>query len=124
MERLFRLLLFWTFFETRAFTSEAELDDFVDLWHVLAALRNDALHVATLGSDEAPCYLELALIRDLYVVATRVLDLALSTVIVHAHAKVLIERCISTKAGLEAVSAAREALHWVHLVASCRHKIC
>lgn len=76
MERLFRLLLLGSFLEAGTFTTETKLDYLCLLGHVLVALRNDALHIAALGSNEATGDLELAFVGDLDVIPARILDCA------------------------------------------------
>ena len=73
MERLFGLLLLGALLETGAFATEAQFDNLGYLWHVLAALRDDALHVAAFGADQATGHLELALVWNLDVVAASIL---------------------------------------------------
>lgn len=76
MQRLPRLLLSWALFKPRTFASESQLDHVVceTLRRVLAADLDDALHVASLGTDEASGHLEVFLVLDLDFKTTSVLD--------------------------------------------------
>ena len=51
MERFFRLLLLRTFFKSWTLSSKSQFNDFLGLRHVLAALLDDPLHVATFRTD-------------------------------------------------------------------------
>jgi len=73
MEWLLGLLLLGPLLEAGALAPESQLHDLADLWHVFLALRDDALHVAALGSDQATGHLELTFVRNLDIVAARIL---------------------------------------------------
>ncbi len=102
MQWFFRFLLLGSLLEAGAFTAETKLDNFAHLRHVLATLRNDALHVTALGPDQASSYLKLAFVWDLNVVSASVLYLAVNVVHVCTAAQVLVERLCSISR-LEAV---------------------
>lgn len=73
VEGLLRLFLSWTFLKARSLSSKSEFDDFSALWHILAALTNDTLHVASLGTDQTTGNLELFLIWNLDIISACVL---------------------------------------------------
>ena len=50
MQRFFRLLLPWSFFETRPFSPQSEFDH-IGRVRVFAARLNDPLHITPFGSD-------------------------------------------------------------------------
>ena len=83
MQGLLGFLLLRPLLEARAFAAEAKLDDFHRLWHSLAAVRDDSLHVAPLGTNESPGDLELALVRDLNVISTGELGRAVTSLPAH-----------------------------------------
>ena len=51
MQRLFGLLLLGPLLEAGSLSAKPQLDNLHSLWHVLAAVRDDTLHVAPLGTD-------------------------------------------------------------------------
>ena len=81
MQGFFRFFLLRTFLEARALTSEAKLDNLGNIRHVFLTLGDNTLHVAALSTDQAACHLELALVRDLNVIAARILCLVIGTAI-------------------------------------------
>ena len=78
MKRLFWFFLLWPFFEARAFASEAEFHNFCSLWHILATLLDNTLHITSLCSNHSLCNLELFFIRDLNIVSTSILCRAIA----------------------------------------------
>ena len=79
MQRLFGLLLLRPLLKAGSLSAKPQLDNFHRLWHVLAAVRNDALHVAPFGTDQPAGDLELALVGDLNVVPASVFGLAVAS---------------------------------------------
>ena len=77
MKRLFWLLLLWSFLKSWALTSQSQLNNLSTWWHILAALANDTLHVATFGPDESTGNLKFFLIGNLDVKSTSILSRAI-----------------------------------------------
>lgn len=77
MQWLVRLFLSWSFFESGAFASESEFNDLLELVVAgsFAADFDDALHVASFGSDESAGHLEFLVILNLDVESASVLDI-------------------------------------------------
>ena len=78
MERLFGLLLLGSLLEAGALATESQLDNLHSLWHVLAAVRNNSLHVAAFRTDQSTSDLKLALVWDLNIITASVLGLAVA----------------------------------------------
>ena len=74
MQRLFGLLLLRPLLKAGSLSAKPQLDNFHRLWHVLAAVRDDALHVAPLGSDQPSGDLEFFVVLNLNVKSAGVLD--------------------------------------------------
>ncbi len=62
--------------------SQAKLDYLSARWHILAALPDDTLHVASFGPDQASGYLELFLIWDLNIEPAGVLRIRIGQVFI------------------------------------------
>lgn len=77
MKRFVALFLPWSFLKAGTLTSEPELHNFllIVIAGPLAAHLDDPLHVATLGSNEPPCNLEILVIVDLNVKSAGVLNI-------------------------------------------------
>ena len=76
VERLLALLLLWPLLEPAALAAQAQLDHLCADWHVLAALGDNALHVAALRSNQAARHLKVAVVGNLDVVPAGVLSAA------------------------------------------------
>ena len=77
MQRLVGLFLSRPLFEARAFSSQPQLNDFLELVIVssLAADFNDPLHIAALGSDQSSGNLKLFVVVNLDVKPASVFDI-------------------------------------------------
>ena len=115
MKRLFRLLLLGPFFKAGSLSAKPQLNNFHSLWHVLAAVRDDTLHVAPLGTDESASDLELALVRDLNVISASVLSLAVTTRAV-SHVIKISARTTTIDRRLTVIS---RACSWHEVIRSC-----
>ena len=94
MERFFWFLLLGSFFESRSFSPESQFYNFSSLWHILAALRDDALHVASLCSNDSFCNLKFFLIRYLYVISACVFGRAIGAAIISVHVTTVATLCL------------------------------
>ena len=81
MEWFFGLLLLWSFFEARSLSSQSQFDNLSAWWHILTALSDNTLHVASFRADQTASNLKLLLIWDLDVVPASVFDGAITAAI-------------------------------------------
>ena len=78
MKWFFRLFLLRTFLESWSLSSKSQFNDFLRLRHVLAALLDYPLHIATFRSNQTPSNLELLVVWDLDIISTRILGLTIT----------------------------------------------